>query len=99
MVDFWWNRPVAGGPRTGNLADRYVPPVIIGSFLIHSGRVLLMLGKAQFELQKLVDSYVSPVPCTYHPDHNNPIRVSSQGASNCRGLHCCTYLLLFESKW
>ncbi|RWW74259.1 hypothetical protein BHE74_00017813 [Ensete ventricosum] len=26
MVDFWWNRPVAGDPRTGNLTDRYVPP-------------------------------------------------------------------------
>ncbi|RRT78388.1 hypothetical protein B296_00010581 [Ensete ventricosum] len=26
-VDFWPNRPVAGGPRTDNLTDRYVPPV------------------------------------------------------------------------
>jgi len=30
---------------------------------MHAGRVLLMLGKVQFELQKLVDSYVSPNCC------------------------------------
>ena len=33
----------------------------IACHLMHVGRILLMLGKAQFELQKLVDSYVSPV--------------------------------------
>jgi hypothetical protein len=31
---------------------------VIGT-LLSTGRVLLMLGKAQFELQKLVDHYVS----------------------------------------
>ncbi|RRT54745.1 hypothetical protein B296_00022378 [Ensete ventricosum] len=25
--DFWRYRPIASGPRTGNLADRYVPPI------------------------------------------------------------------------
>ncbi len=31
---------------------------------LSTGRILLMLGKVQFELQKLVDSYVS-VYCYY----------------------------------
>ncbi|RZS16271.1 hypothetical protein BHM03_00048235, partial [Ensete ventricosum] len=26
-IDFWRNRPVAGGPRTGNLTDQYIPPI------------------------------------------------------------------------
>ncbi|RWW11688.1 hypothetical protein GW17_00024687 [Ensete ventricosum] len=31
-VDFWQNRPVASGPRTGNLVDQYVPPVPDGKY-------------------------------------------------------------------
>jgi len=29
------------------------------NFLLSAGRVLMMLGKVQFELQKFVDTYVS----------------------------------------
>jgi hypothetical protein len=29
------------------------------NFIVTAGRVLMMLGKAQFELQKFVDTYVS----------------------------------------
>ncbi|RWV90964.1 hypothetical protein GW17_00046784, partial [Ensete ventricosum] len=35
IVDFWRNRLVAGGLRTSNLADRYVPPVPGGFRVYH----------------------------------------------------------------
>lgn len=39
-----------------------------GNIVSSAGGILLMLGKVQFELQKLVDTYVSCMlqPCTFH---------------------------------
>jgi hypothetical protein len=40
-----------------------------------SGRVLMMLGKAQFELQKFVDSYVNSFDIIVKLYHNIPFQI------------------------
>jgi hypothetical protein len=48
-------------------------------FFIHlflpAGRVLMMLGKAQFELQKFVDSYVNSFDIIVKLYHNIPFQI------------------------
>ncbi|RZR75290.1 hypothetical protein BHM03_00054006 [Ensete ventricosum] len=58
-VDFWRNHPVADSPRTGNLTDRYVPPVPSGTGRNCKPWFKLQTKVFRFELYRAVHTDVT----------------------------------------